>query len=104
MVKRSKSRAMKVLEDVSGGPLTFGMLIETIRLTDEYTLDALAKKLGVSRSHLCDVEKGRRGVRPERAAKWAKLLGYNQAQFIALSLQAEIDAAGLKYRVELRAA
>ena len=32
--------------------------------------------LGVSRSHLCDVEKGRKVVSPERAAAWAKLLGF----------------------------
>ena len=33
--------------------------------------------LGVSRSHICDIEKGRKVVSPERAAKWANVLGYS---------------------------
>jgi transcriptional regulator with XRE-family HTH domain len=36
----------------------------------------LAKKLGISKSHLNDIEKGRKAVSPERAARFAKILGY----------------------------
>lgn len=96
--------ARKFLEELIGEPLTFGSMIETIRITDEYTLETMSKKLGVSRGHLCDVEKGRRVVSPERAAKWGKALGYGEAHFVALALQAELDAAGLKFRVSLEAA
>lgn len=55
-------------------------------------------QLGVSRAYLCDVEKGRRAVSVERAAAWARKLGYLQAQYVALALQAEVTAAGLKLR------
>ena len=104
MAKQKKSDAMKFLDGLAGGPLTFGSLIETIRETDDYTLASMSKKLGVSRANLCDIQKGRKGVSLERAAKWARLLGYPESQFVALALQAEIDAAGLKYSVALNAA
>jgi transcriptional regulator with XRE-family HTH domain len=99
-----KSAAMRALDKMIGEPLTFGSMINTIRDTDEYTLKTFAKKLGVSIGHVCDVEKGRRGVSPERAAKWAKALGYPEALFVKLAVQSELDAAGLKYNVEIKAA
>jgi len=37
------------------------------------------KRLGVSKSHLCDLEKGRKTVSPERAARWAQILGYPES-------------------------
>jgi hypothetical protein len=46
---------------------------------DEHTLEDLARRFGVSRSHECDTEKGRRGVSAERAARWARILGYPEA-------------------------
>jgi plasmid maintenance system antidote protein VapI len=101
---QKKSAAMRALDKMIGEPLTFGSMINTIRETDEYTLRTLAKKLGVSIGHVCDVEKGRRGVSPERAAKWARALGYPEALFVKLALQSALDAAGLKYSVELKAA
>jgi len=51
-----------------------------------------------------DVEKGRRGVSAERAARWARELGAPVHTFVKLALQAELDAAGLNYRVEISAA
>jgi transcriptional regulator with XRE-family HTH domain len=96
---------MRFLESVSGGPLTLRGLLEAIRLGEEMSLDAFAKRLGISRSHLCDIEHGRKTVRPKRAARFAKLLGYPEAQFVRLALQAEIDDAGLKgYSVRIDAA
>lgn len=100
--KSSKSDAMHFLDDLIGEELTVGSLLVTIRETDGLTLDALAKKLGVSRANLCDIEKGRKGVSPDRAARWARALGYPEAQFIALALQHELDAAGLAYKVAIK--
>ena len=95
---------MKLLAELSGGPLTLGRAIESTRKSEELTQQACAKKLGVSKSHLCDVEKGRKVVSSERAAKWARILGYPESVFVRLAIQAELDAAGLKYRVEIEAA
>ncbi|MES1177722.1 MAG: hypothetical protein ABUL62_25580 [Myxococcales bacterium] len=40
----------------------------------------------------------------ERAAAWARTLGYMEAQYVALALQAAVNAAGLKLRVRVEAA
>ena len=102
--KERKSDAMKRLERISGGPLTLGRAMESIRKVQELSQDACARKLGVSKSHLCDVEKGRKTVSPERAAKWARALGYPESVLVRLAIQSELDAAGLKYKVEIEAA
>jgi transcriptional regulator with XRE-family HTH domain len=68
------------------------------------TLAAFAKLLGVSRSHLCDIEQGRRIVSPERAARFAQALHQSEAQFVRLALQDQLRAAGLKLTVEVKAA
>jgi antitoxin HigA-1 len=103
-VKTRKSSAMKALEKIAGGPLTFGTAIESIRKGQELSQSACAKRLGISKSHLCDVEKGRKVVSPERAANWAKVLGYPESVLVKLAIQAGLDAAGLRYRVEIDAA
>jgi transcriptional regulator with XRE-family HTH domain len=102
--KRKKSDTMKVLEKMSGGPLTLGRAMESIRKGEELSQDECAKKLGVSKSHLCDVEKGRKTVSPERAAKWARTLGYPESVLVRLAIQGALDAAGLRYRVDIEAA
>jgi transcriptional regulator with XRE-family HTH domain len=86
------------------GPMTLGRALRAIRLGEEETLQVFAKRLGISQAHLSDVEHGRRVVSAERAAAWAKLLGYHAGQFVELALQAELDAAGLKLRVSVAAA
>jgi antitoxin HigA-1 len=102
--KEKKNKAMKLLEKLAGGPLTLGRAVESIRKGKELSQDECAKKLGVSKSHLCDVEKGRKTVSPERAAKWARVLGYPESVLVRLALQAELDAVGLKYKVAIEAA
>jgi transcriptional regulator with XRE-family HTH domain len=98
------SNAMKLLEKIAGGQLTLARAIESVRKGEELSQDECAKKLGISKSHLCDVEKGRKTVSPERAAKWARILGYPESVLVRLAIQGELDAAGLKYKVEIKAA
>ena len=64
--KRSKGYSGSDLEkEILGSSLTFGMAVESLRIRDDFSQAALAKKLGISRQYLCDVEKGRRLVSPE---------------------------------------
>lgn len=102
--KRKKSDAMKYLESITGGAITLGAFLEAIRLGEEMTQVDFAKKLNVSKSHLCDIEKGRKLISPERAAKYAKILGYGKEQFVRLSLQDQVSKAGLKLKVKIEAA
>jgi transcriptional regulator with XRE-family HTH domain len=102
--REAKSEAMKLLEKLAGGPLTFGRAVESVRKSEGLSQDECAKRLGVSKSHLCDVEKGRKTVSPERAARWAHILGYPESVLVRLAIQGELDAAGLKYKVAIQAA
>ena len=93
--------AVPYLERLLGGPLTFGDLLRAIREGEEETQSEFAAKLGVSKQHLCDIEKGRKPIRPERAARWAKRLGYSPVRFVRLALQDAVDRAGLRFTVQL---
>lgn len=104
MLTKKKSKAATFLEDLLGGPLTLGGTLQSIRKGEEMSQTKFAQKLDISRSHLCDVEKGRKAVSPARAAKWATLLGYSKEQFVRLALQDQVGQAGLAMKVQVEAA
>jgi len=93
--------ARDFLNELLEEPLTLGNALWSIRECDELSQAAMAKKLGISSANLCDIEKGRKLVSPDRAARWAKLLGYHEGQFIRLSLQDHLRASGLNYVVQV---
>jgi|SRR5579871_257206 len=101
---RGRVDALSFVEGLIDGRISLGALVEAIRLGEGETQAAFAARLGVTRSHLCDVEKGRKVVSPERAARFARLLGYSAEQFVRLALQDAIDRAGLRYTVQVTAA
>ena len=103
-VPKKNSPTFKFLEKTAGRPLTLGGLLESIRLGEELSQAAFAKKLGVSSSHLCDIEKDRKVVGPERAARFAAILGRSPEQFVRLSLQELVDGARLNMKVHVGAA
>ena len=104
MTTKRKSKAVRLLERVTDGPLSFGKLLEAIRLGEDLSQVEFAKTLRISKAYLCDLEKERRCVSPERAATFATLLGYSQARFVKLALQDLLDRGGLDLRVEVMAA
>lgn len=103
MNTKKKSDAMQFLDNLVG-ELSFGGLIEAMRQAEEMSQVDFAKKLGISKQHLCDIEKGRKFVSPERAAKFAKILGYSEQSFVALALQDVVNQGGLKLKVSVEAA
>lgn len=86
------------------GELTFGGLIQAMREADEMSQVEFAKKLGISKQHLCDIEKGRKFVSPERATRFARILGHSEKSFVALALQDTVNQGGLKLKVSVEAA
>jgi len=100
----TKSNAVRFLERLRGGPLTFGRMVQSLRKADEISQAELARKLGMSRAHLCDIEKGRRQVSIMLVAAIARAMGYAVDQFVSVALEDELRKAGLKLRVELKAA
>ena len=101
---RGRVEARPFIERLVGGRITLGALIEAIRQGETMTQEELAARLAISKSHLCDIEKGRKLVSPERAARFAELLGYSSDQFVRLALQDALDRAGLRYTVRVTAA
>lgn len=83
----TKSKTKKFLENLNEGPLTIGDLLCSIREGEELSMAAFAEQLDISRSHLNDIEKGRKPVSPHKAAEYAQILGYSEQQFIRLALQ-----------------
>lgn len=102
--KRGPSDAKTFLEKLSGGPLTLAKLVRSIREGEAMTQTEFAETLGISKQHLSHIENGRKFVSPERAARWAVLLGYAESQFLRLALQDELRRAGLRYTVTVEAA
>jgi transcriptional regulator with XRE-family HTH domain len=103
MRTKKKSDAMKFLEGLVG-ELTFSGLIEAMRQAEGMSQVEFAAKLGISKQHLCDIEKRRKFVSPERAAKFARILGHSERSFVALALQDIVDQGGLKLKVRVEAA
>lgn len=86
------------------GKLTVGELLHSWRLSEEMSLKDFGKRLGMSVANLCDIEKGRKGVSPEKAEQIAKAIGVPSALLVRLSIEESLQAAGLKYTVEIKPA
>jgi transcriptional regulator with XRE-family HTH domain len=86
------------------GKLTVGEFLHTWRVSEEMSLVDFGKLVGMSVANLCDIEKGRKGVSPEKAEQIAKAIGVPHALLIRLSIEESLRAAGLKYTVEIKPA
>ncbi|MBL7544070.1 MAG: helix-turn-helix transcriptional regulator [Bdellovibrionaceae bacterium] len=86
------------------GPMAVGLFLKAIRESDDISQVDFAKKLKISRANLCDLEKERKLVSPERAAKFARILKVPELALIRLSLQDLLRAAHLNYQVQLKGA
>ncbi len=66
------------LQKLLNGPLTLGGALAAIRESDGQSLAQFAQRLGISRSHLSDIEHGRRSVSLQRASEFAATLGHHK--------------------------
>ncbi|MDX2145856.1 MAG: helix-turn-helix transcriptional regulator [Rhodospirillaceae bacterium] len=87
-----------------GRPLSLGQALTGLRELHGLSQTALARMSGLSKQHVCDIEKGRRFVSPVKAAALARKLGHPESYFVRLALQDSINQGGLKYKVLLEAA
>ena len=97
----TKSKTLKSLERIAGEQLTLGSFLRSIREGEEMTMVDFAYQLGISRSHLNDIEKGNKAVSPQKAVEYAHILGYSEKQFVRLALQDLLNRYELPYSVEL---
>jgi transcriptional regulator with XRE-family HTH domain len=101
--EKSKASGTERLEKRLG-KLTVGEFLHTWRTTEEMTLKEFGKLTGLSVPNLCDIEKGRKGVSPEKAEQIAKVLGVSPALLVRLSIEESLRASGLNYKVEIKPA
>ena len=76
--------------------------MNAIRKCEEWTQTEFAEKLDVSKQYMCDLECGRRFVRPKTAANFAQKLGYAENQFVRLCLQDMVNKDGIKLQVDVK--
>ena len=98
---KKKNDTMAFLEALTGGPLTFGNMIESIRLADEVSQVKFAEKLGISRQNLWEIEHERRFVSPKTAVEFAKKLEQSEAQFVRICIKDMLRRDNIHYDIQL---
>jgi transcriptional regulator with XRE-family HTH domain len=101
--ENKKSFTLKDLEK-KFGKLTVGEFLHYWRTSEELSLKEFGKMIGLSTANLCDIEKGRKRVSPEKAEKIAKALKVPPSLLVRLSIEETLAASGLKYKIEVKPA
>lgn len=105
MTTKSKNmlNALEATKDI-WNKATFGGVIRSLRISDLISQVELAKKIGVSKQFLSDVEHNRKEVGISFAKKVAKALGYSVEPLIELLIRDQLKKQKLHYIVELKKA
>ncbi len=82
--------------------MTFGGLVRSLRTSDEISQVELAKRLGVSKQFLSDVENNRKDVGISFAKKVAEALDYSIEPLIELLIRDQLRRQNLNYIVDLK--
>ena len=96
-----KTYNLKNLEK-SYGPMTMARFLRSWREADDIAPVNFAKSLNITRSNLCDYEKGRKFVGPERAISFAKILGVPEETLLQIAIQDSLRSAKLDYEIEIK--
>ncbi len=78
------------------GHISFGDMIQASREAREWTQVKMAKKLGISKQDLCNIEKGRKLVSVDRAVSFARSLKRPIKTFAKYALQDQLHKAGIE--------
>ena len=97
----TKQHTLDEIEKIIG-PMTFGRLLESLRTTAEITQVDMAKKLGISKQELCDIEKSRKTISLERAIKFARKLKESEEAFVHFALEDQLRRAGIKAQIKIK--
>lgn len=102
----AKMKTYDALNEIAAlhGPVSFGELIRSFRLSDDISQTELAEKLEISKQHLSAIESGKKAVSPARAAKFAEALGYPIDQFVVAAIEDELREAGVNLHFDFRKA
>ena len=86
------------------GPMTFGSFLTAVRTNLDMSQSDLARKLKVSRSMVCDIEKGRVQVSPALAVRIARIGHFPEQMAVKYCLQDQLRRAKIKMAVSVDAA
>ena len=98
---RRKSAAIEYLEVLNGGPLTIANMLESHCACEEVSQADLARQLGITRQHLCNIIHGHKMVSPGRAAKFARVLGLCEKLWIKAAIDDQLRSDGLNYTITI---
>lgn len=104
MITKKSQESLDYIDSLTGGKLTLGNLLLSLRQCEHLSQVDFAKQLGISRQNLCDIERHRRFVSPKMAAEYADKLGYSKNQFVRLCLQDLLDRDQLCMTVDIKEA
>ncbi len=90
------------LESLTHEKLSIADFIKTIRECEEESQVEFAKRLGITRQRLCDIEHARSHISPKLASEFAEKLGYSESQFVRLALQDILKRDHLDYIIKLQ--
>ncbi len=85
------------------GSLSFASFLRGARASKDLSQVQMAERLGIARSTLCDIEKGRHLVSPALAVKIARLCGLSEQTAVRAALQDQLAKAHIKLKVRLAA-
>jgi transcriptional regulator with XRE-family HTH domain len=102
----TKSNTLNALDATKDtwNDMTFGGLVHSLRISDDITQVELAKRVGVSKQFLSDVERNRKDVGIAFAKKISDALGYSIEPLIELLIRDQLRRQHLNYIVELKQA
>jgi DNA-binding XRE family transcriptional regulator len=96
----SIKQASRVLEKLHGS-FSFATFMLGTRTTLGLSQTEMAKRLGISKSALCEIEKGRTLVSPQAAVRYAKKAGFSETVALEACLQDQLRKAKIKKRVKI---
>ena len=102
--KKRNADTNAFLTSLNGGALTFRQLLASLAQADEAGLAQFAATLGISRQHLHQLETGQKSVSPERAVRFARLLGQSESYFLQLALQDLANDSGITASAQVKVA
>lgn len=92
--------ASQVFEKLHG-PFSFATFMLGVRTTLDLSQVQMAKKLGISKAALCEIEKGRTLVSPLAAVRYAKKAGFSETVALEACFQDQLRKANIKKRVKI---
>jgi len=92
-------RKFRAWLDKEVGPLTFALFMRVARNSLGMTQEEFAKRLGITRGNVCDIEKGRQLVSTQLAVKVARRAGRSEKLALQACLQDQVRKAGSEAKV-----